>query len=131
EIMPSPPTEWLLAFNGVVLGLAAGLCEELARWAAYRFVIRNARTWREALMFGAGHGGIEAILAGLSVLATFIVFSAMSPEQIAALPATIQTQAQAIHSPPDLMPLVGVLERISALCLHLGLAVLVLQVFTR
>src|SRR5436305_12112469 len=49
KILPEPPAEWLLLFNAVVLGLAAGLCEELARWTTYRFVIRAARSWREAL----------------------------------------------------------------------------------
>src|SRR5260221_11488769 len=42
KVLPAPPAEWLLPFNAVVLGLAAGLCEEVARWAAYRFVIRSA-----------------------------------------------------------------------------------------
>ena len=131
KIVPQPPAEWMLPFNAVVLGLAAGLCEELARWVAYRFVIREARTWRDALMFGAGHGGIESILAGLAVLGIFIAFAVMSPEQIAALPVQAQAQAQAIHSAPDLLPLVGVLERIFAICIQLGMAVLVLQTFTR
>jgi uncharacterized membrane protein YhfC len=131
NVLPGPPAEWRLPFNAVVLGLLAGLCEEIARWAAYRYFIRSARTWHEALMFGAGHGGIEAILSGLTVLGTFIAFSAMSPAQVDALPAAAQAQVQAFRSAPDLLPLVGVLERISALCVHLGLAVLVLQVFTR
>ena len=82
-------------------------------------------------MFGAGHGGVEAIILGLSVLGIFIAFAVMSPEQIAALPAATQAQAQAVHSAPDLLPLVGVLERIFAICIHVGMAVLVLQTFTR
>ncbi|MBI3242288.1 MAG: YhfC family intramembrane metalloprotease, partial [Chloroflexi bacterium] len=62
HVLPGPPAEWQLLFNVTVLGLTAGLCEETARYAVYRWWIRSARTWREALMFGAGHGGIEAIL---------------------------------------------------------------------
>ena len=131
QVLPSPPAQWLLPFNAVILGLLAGLCEELARWAAYRFVIRRARTWQAALMFGAGHGGIEALLVGLGVIGVFIAFNALSQAQIDALPAAAQAQAQALRSPADLTALVGLVERVFALCIHLGLAVLVLQTFTR
>jgi uncharacterized membrane protein YhfC len=131
HLLPAPPAEWQLPFNAVVLGLLAGLCEELARWAAYRFVIRKARTWQAALMFGAGHGGIEALIVGLGVIGAFIAFNAMSPAQVDALPAAAQAQAQALRSPADLTALIGLVERAFALCIHLGLAVLVLQTFTR
>jgi uncharacterized membrane protein YhfC len=131
QVLPTPPVQWLLPFNAIVLGLMAGLCEELARWAAYRFVIRKARTWQAALMFGAGHGGLEALIVGLGVIGTFIAFSAMSQAQVDALPAATQAQAQALRSPADLTALIGLVERAFALCIHLGLAVLVLQTFTR
>ncbi|TMC55228.1 MAG: YhfC family intramembrane metalloprotease, partial [Chloroflexi bacterium] len=68
---PAPPAEWMLVFNAIVLGLAAGIFEEVARWVAYRYFLKTTRTWREALMFGTGHGGMEAILLGVVVLVTF------------------------------------------------------------
>src|SRR5688572_30652271 len=55
QILPNPPLVWKLPFNAIVLGLTAGLCEEIARYVVYRRWIKSARTWREALMFGAGH----------------------------------------------------------------------------
>jgi len=36
-----------------VLGLTAGLCEESARYIGYRWLIKQARRWRDALMLGA------------------------------------------------------------------------------
>ena len=62
-IWPSTqPQGWHIPFNAVVLGLTAGLCEETARYVGYRWLAKKARYWRDALMLGAGHGGIEAIL---------------------------------------------------------------------
>lgn len=102
--------EHALLINAVILGLAAGLCEESARWVAYRWLVPRARSWPEGLMLGAGHGGAEAImLGGLAGLAVF-------------------------HPSPEgqgLMPLLGTVERIFALADHLALSVLVLQVFVR
>src|SRR3972149_4519073 len=71
-VLPAPPAEWKLLFNATVLGTTAGLSEEIARYAAYRWFIKSARTWRQALMFGAGHGGAEAIILGGLVAATFV-----------------------------------------------------------
>ena len=62
--LPKPPAEWKLAANAAILGLTAGLCEETARYLVYRWWLKSARTWRDGLMFGAGHGGIEAMIFG-------------------------------------------------------------------
>ena len=133
NILPQPPEAWLGWFNPVVLGLTAGLCEEVARYAVYRWWIRSARTWGEALMFGAGHGGVEAILLGVSVAATFLTLyllqrgsvdsSIVPPEQREAL----AQQVAVYWSAPWPLSLLGAVERAFALCLHLSLAVLVLQ----
>lgn len=102
--------EHALLINAVILGLAAGLCEEGARWVGYRWLVPWARRWPEGLMLGAGHGGAEAIiLGGLAGLAL------LHPAPAAA----------------GLMPLLGTVERLFALCDHLALSVLVLQVFVR
>lgn len=96
--------------NAVILGFAAGVCEEGARWVGYRWLVPRARSWPEGLMLGAGHGGAEAmILGGLAGVALF-------------------------HPAPPaegLTPLLGVVERVFALADHLALSVLVLQVFVR
>ena len=134
HVLPSPPDEWKLVFNAVVLGLAAGLFEEVARWVAYRYFLKTTRTWREALMFGTGHGGIEAILLGMLVLVTFAnmytlqTSPALIPE---AQRAAVEAQLSAYWSQPPLFTLLGAYERVTALCTHVAMAVLVLQAFTR
>jgi uncharacterized membrane protein YhfC len=136
-LLPAPPEDWALWFNAIVLGLTAGLSEETARYLVYRLWIRDARTWREALMFGAGHGGIEAIiLGGLAALTTLQLFAlrgadlstfGLSAEQLLA----VQRQLEAFWSAPWYATLLGALERAFTLCFHLSAAVLVLQAFTR
>jgi uncharacterized membrane protein YhfC len=135
-MLPQPPEAWHLWFNPVVLGLTAGLSEELARYAVYRWWIRDARTWAQALMFGAGHGGIEAILVGLSVAATYVAFIVLqTPGGLSQVPPEQQPlvaeQLAAYWSQPWPMTLLGAVERVWALCLHLSCAVMVLQVFRR
>ncbi len=137
KILPAPPEAWHSWFNPVVLGLTAGLCEELARYVVYRWWIKSARTWREALMFGAGHGGLEALFFGLTAAAAFATLfylrrggdnlTIVPPEQRDAL----AQQIAAYWSAPWPLTLLGAVERALALCVHLGLAVLVLQAFTR
>lgn len=135
--LPKPPAEWKLVTNAALLGLTAGLCEETARYLVYRGWLKPARTWREGLMFGAGHGGIEAMIFGTLALYAFIQLAALrstdlntlalTPEQLTA----VQTQLTEYWSAPWYATLVGALERVFALCFHLSAAVMVLQVFTR
>jgi uncharacterized membrane protein YhfC len=135
-VLPQPPVAWHLWFNPVVLGLTAGLSEEFARYAVYRWWIKDARAWAQALMFGAGHGGIESILLGLSVAATFVTFVVLqSSGDLSQVPADqrplLAEQLAAYWSQPWPITLLGAVERLWSLCVHLSLAVMVLQVFRR
>ena len=137
KILPAPPDAWKLPFNAVVLGLTAGLCEEIARYLVYRYWIKSARTWREALMFGAGHGGIEAIIFGALAGIAFMNFVVLRNVAVAALPVSADQQALAAKqiadywAAPWYASLLGAVERAFALCFHLSAAVLVLQAVTR
>jgi uncharacterized membrane protein YhfC len=84
-ILPTPPVAWLPAFNATFLGLSAGLWEELARYAAYRWWAKEARSWRRGVMLGAGHGGIEAILGGILVLVGFVNMMAIRNVDLSSL----------------------------------------------
>jgi uncharacterized membrane protein YhfC len=137
KILPAPPDVWKLPFNAVVLGLTAGLCEEIARYLVYRYWIKSARTWRAALMFGAGHGGIEAIILGGLAGVAFINFVALRNVDVATLPVPVNQQVLAAKqiaaywSLPWYTSLLGAVERAFTLCFHLSAAVMVLQVFRR
>ena len=45
-------------------GLAAAVFEETGRFIAMKYLMRNRLYKKEALMYGLGHGGVEAILIG-------------------------------------------------------------------
>jgi uncharacterized membrane protein YhfC len=134
--LPTPAEAWQLPVNVVILGLSAGLFEETARYATYRWWAREARAWPQGLLLGAGHGGLEAILVGGLVLLTFLGMFALrgvdparlvSPEQVGLL----QEQMQAYWSLAWYDSLIGAVERAFTLPAHLAMSVMVLQVFIR
>ena len=131
------PQGWHIPFNAIVLGLTAGLCEETARYVGYRWLVKEARYWRDALMLGAGHGGSEAIILGLLVAVAFVNMVSVRQMDLTQLGLTGQTlelarqQIAAYWSTPWYMALLGALERFFALFVQVSCAVLVLQVFTR
>ena len=133
--LPTPPAEWQLPFNAVMLGLTAGLSEELSRYLVYRRFLKSARTWRQALMFGAGHGGAEAIILGVLVAATFVTMLSLRGSDLSFVPADQRElatqQIAAFWSAQWYDTLLGAVERVSALCVQVSLAVIVLQSFTR
>lgn len=134
--LPSPPQSWRVLFNAAVLGLSAGLWEETFRYFTYRWWAKSARSWRTALLLGAGHGGVEAMLLGIIVIITYFQMLALQgvdpssvapPEQVDLLTATISQY----WSLPWYSSLLGAIERIFALLTHLALSVLVWQVYRR
>jgi uncharacterized membrane protein YhfC len=125
-----------LIFIALLYGLSAGVFEEVARYLVYRFKLKEDRSWRKGMLFGAGHGGIESIILGGLVLATFFQILALrgvdlstvvGPDQI----DLAQAQIDAYWSAPWYAALLGAVERAAAICFHLSASILVLQVFTR
>lgn len=125
--------ERLFWINFVVLTLTSGLFEEGARYVVLRWWAKGVRDWKEGLFYGAGHGGIEALLivGGTAISNLVLLASAdtvlaqlgqMAPEQAAAVTAQIEA-VQAIT-----WQLVGLSlwERVLAIVLHIGLSLLVL-----
>lgn len=136
-LLPAPPPQWQALFNAVLLGLLAGLTEELARYFVLKYSLKDARSWPSALMFGAGFGGFEAIILGILTLIAYInmVMLKQNPAALATLPAdqlaAAQAQIAAYWSAPWPLTLLGALERAFTLCVQLSLSVLVMQVFLR
>jgi uncharacterized membrane protein YhfC len=121
--------------NIILLSFTAGLFEETARYLVLRFLARNVRGWQNAVMFGAGHGGIEAILIvgiGSGVTNLYLLMNAdmllaqtraFSPEQVDAL----ASQLDALRSVgPDVIA-ASLIERVFAIMLHVGLSVMVMR----
>jgi uncharacterized membrane protein YhfC len=133
DSVPTPPEAWMLPFNAVVLGLTAGLCEETARFLVYRLWVKDAHTWRQALMVGAGHGGVESMFIGLLVAVNLVVMMVMRSRGASALGALGEASDQIVQAmnaywdTPFYMPLLAALERLMAVLMHLALSALVLH----
>jgi uncharacterized membrane protein YhfC len=135
-ILPSPPEAYQLAFNAIVLGLSAGLWEECTRYAVYRWWARDARSWSKAILMGAGHGGIEAMILGLlALIAFFQMLTLRNADLTTLIPAEqlelAQFQIATYWSSPWYATFLGAVERIFALTAQVTLSVIVLQIFSR
>lgn len=120
--------------NLVILTLTAGLFEETARYVVLRRFAKDARRWRDGVMFGAGHGGIEAMLIvggaainGLVVLqmgdTILAQTEASSPEQL----PLVQAQVDLFRNLMWWQPLLAIWERVLAITFHISATLLVLR----
>ena len=122
--------------RALVLGLTAGLCEELARTAGYA-LLRRYRSFSDGLLMGLGHGGIESmVFGGVLVAATLgsllplrgadLSTLHLSAEQLAA----VELQIRRFSASPDIAfaPLV---ERLLAMGIHLTCSILVWRAFQK
>ncbi len=117
-------------------GLAAALFEEVGRLIAFKFFLKNHLDTPTALMYGAGHGGIEAILlVGLTYMNNIITSVMINSGTIESTMATLDDstrqatfdQLSALWTLPALEFLLGGVERILAIALQIALSVLVYQ----
>jgi uncharacterized membrane protein YhfC len=119
-----------------LFALSAGVFEESWRYIFFRFGMRKGRSWDRALLFGSGHGGLEAMLLGVVTL--FGLFQAIAYRDIdlsTILPLDQLEIARArldiFWSLPWYAAILGALERVFALVIHIALSAMMLQVFTR
>jgi len=130
------PVQTALIFNALFLGLSAGLFEELFRYGMFRWWLKDARSWRKAVLAGAGHGGVEAIILGGMALLAFFQLSALrnvdlSTQYSGATLIQAQAQVSAYWSATWYDSMLGALERLFTIVIQISLAVLVLQAFVR
>ena len=128
---------WPLPLMALVAGLSAGVCEELARYLVLRFWRREARSWAQGVAFGAGHGGVEAILLGLLVAVNFVTMVVLRGTGLEGLGLSgemleqAQAQVDAFWAISWYLPLLGGLERVFAITIQIGLSLLVMRALTQ
>jgi len=112
----------------------AGLFEESARFVAFKILKRKYEGIGTALSYGIGHGGIEAILlAGLAMISTIVSSILINTGNIESITGSLQGEAlaaannqlQVLFVTPPYMFLVGGLERVFAIAVHISLSVVV------
>jgi uncharacterized membrane protein YhfC len=125
-----------LVLLAILFGLSAGLFEETARYIVYRVWLGDERRWKGGLLFGLGHGGMEAmLLGGLSFYVLMQTIAYRNADLTTIVPAEqlalARAQLDAYWSAPWYAALLGALERMFAIGIQVSLAVMVLQAFTR
>ena len=122
----------------VVLSLTAGLFEETARLWVFQKPLKDFRRWRDAVGFGAGHGGLESavLIGGLAALGliNMVALSSLDPSTLPLKPEQVEQVRQAKAAFAALRwwePLLGAYERAGAMVFHIAMSVLVLQRFVR
>jgi uncharacterized membrane protein YhfC len=130
------PIIWQNTFLAIFLGLSAGIFEELSRYVMYRWWAKDARSWSTGLLAGAGHGGIESIILGLLVLFGYVQMMLLRGTDISTITTPdkielVKTQILAYWSAPWYVSLLGAIERLFTIPLHLACSILVLQTFIR
>lgn len=122
---------WLYAIYG---GMAAGLFEETGRFLAMRFCMSKSLNKQNAIMYGIGHGGIEAVLiTGVTYVSNLVMVFMINGGGLDAMLAVLDESTAAtayaqISQLWELAPsafLMAGVERISAITLHIALSWLV------
>ena len=122
-------SRWLYALYGAAM---AGLFEELGRYTAFRTVLRRRLDAdKNALMYGAGHGGFECFyllfFAGINNLLLASAFRSGGTEGVLAMTggdaALAQQLIDSLLSTVPGLYLLGVVERCLAMTLHMALSV--------
>ncbi len=137
-ILPSKAGEaiqgnvWTYALYG---GLMAGLFEETGRFVAFKTVLRRYRERNsDALMYGAGHGGIEAFaILGIASVNNLIYSLLINSGNTSLLTSTlsgdvleqVEGAIRTLVTTPSWQFLMGSAERVFAVVLHLALSVFV------
>lgn len=120
---------WFYAIYG---GLMAGLFEETGRFIAFKTVLKKKNgNDMNALMFGAGHGGIEAImtvsLTYVSYIMLMMIYGSGFLESV--MPPEASEQIMPVLNEIIAMPsatfLIAIIERCLAIAGHIALSVLV------
>ena len=116
-------------------GLAAGVFEETGRYLAFRTVLKKRLgNDRNALMYGAGHGGIEAILLlGFAYISNIVMSVLINAGQTDLLTATAAGEAaeqlkailDSLVTTAPWTYLLAIVERAVAITTHICLSVLV------
>ena len=124
---------WGIMAYAIVLGLLAGIFEETARYILFKFIRKESKTWNEGVFIGLGHGGTEAIILGVLTALAFanmMVYRNIDLSTVSSIPADqlelAKQQVAAYWSTPFYLALLGMVERIFAMCLHISLSVMVL-----
>ncbi|WP_373898690.1 YhfC family intramembrane metalloprotease [Haloimpatiens sp. FM7315] len=104
--------------NCIILGLTAGIFEEIGRFLGFKFFLKKNRTWFSGLSFGIGHGGIEAIIiVGIPSLQNLIALVFLNAGN---------NYSEIFKVVTGFSILLGGVERIFTVIIHIALTLMIL-----
>ncbi|MBO7707894.1 MAG: YhfC family intramembrane metalloprotease [Thermoguttaceae bacterium] len=122
---------WLLALYG---GMSAGLFEETGRYLAMKFLMKKNLSKENSVMYGIGHGGIEAVLVvGVTSVVNLVIAGMINLGKmdtfLSGLNEPLKNHISALNSallttPAGLFYASGI-ERIAAFAFHICMSYLV------
>ena len=123
---------WLYSIIGG--GLLAGIFEEGGRFVAFKTVLKNFASGKDAISYGIGHGGFESAYVGFSMMSIImtaimvnnggmaLLTAGMDAEMVKTFTAQLESYAA---SPFYVSAVLGTFERICAITIHVSLSVFV------
>lgn len=118
----------------IFLGATAGIFEEVGRFLGFKLGLKNHRSWSNGIAFGMGHGGIEAMLiTGIANIQNLIILISLKNGTFdgSKLGMTEENLRALYEATTSINVLLGGIERIFALSIHIGLTLLVLYGINR
>lgn len=133
-ILSIPAVKNSTVLTYILASAFAGFFEETGRFVAFRTAMKKNHNKRNAVSYGIGHGGFEAVFVILSSVITYIVMGVyLKTGKIDELTASMDEATQQVFfeqlkgvagvTLPE--ALLGVSERFSAIAIHISLSVLV------
>lgn len=108
-------------------GLMAGIFEECGRFLAFKYMLDKRREWKDGIAYGIGHGGLESMLVGLSLIGFIGIAVAYNH---GALDGQVQGELapiiESLETSAWYANLMSGLERAMAVTVHIALSLLVL-----
>lgn len=113
----------------VFLGATAGIFEEVGRLVGFNIAGEKNKGWIDGIIFGLGHGGIEAIIfAGIASIQNIYILITLNNGSFneGFFGVSESTVRSIFDSTTSLMVLYGGIERILATIMHIGFTLIVL-----
>ncbi|MDD2503958.1 MAG: YhfC family glutamic-type intramembrane protease, partial [Clostridia bacterium] len=120
---------WKLVMYGLYLAVTAALFEEGGRAIVYKLFLKKKGDWNNAVAFGIGHGGFEAIsIVGITYINNLLLIIMINMGLLNTSDGSNELMAQAVQALTDTQPILFLLagiERVFAMILHIGFSTLV------
>jgi len=91
-----------------LLALSSGIFEEIGRYVAFKFFLKDHLTWENGIGYGIGHGGLESVNKGISVPLRDLIFAIVLSANRTMPGLTSSMINKLIETPPYVFLIAGI-----------------------